>query len=394
MNEAVDFRNTEVAFAAKSNSELLKARFLFELLRNKRLVSLGNGFIQWALAIGLPVEWLIKATVFKHFCGGITLDSCTPLVDKLEETGVRAILDYSVEGQNTDNQFDKNVLLIKEEIENASKSKNIAFAVFKPTSIGRLEDFHAASQQKDFTSESFEAIKKRYAIIGETADALNQPIMIDAEESWMQTAADELAFNLMRKFNTDKVLIYNTFQLYLADRLVKLTDYTLRAKQEGFKLGAKLVRGAYMEKERARAKQMGYASPICETKEATDALYNQAVEFVFEHTDTVAVFIGTHNEQSTLKAARLAMEHYQTLNHPNVWFGQLQGMSDQITYNMAEANARVAKLIPYGPVKEVLPYLIRRAEENTSIAGQTGRELSLLRKEMKRRKRAATVQSR
>ncbi|MGA0828835.1 MAG: proline dehydrogenase, partial [Flavobacteriaceae bacterium] len=166
MNEAVDFRNTEVAFAAKSNSELLKARFLFELLRNKRLVSLGNGFIQWALAIGLPVEWLIKATVFKHFCGGITLDSCKPLVDKLEETGVRAILDYSVEGQDTDNQFDKNVLLIKEEIENASKSKNIAFAVFKPTSIGRLEDFHAASQQKDFTSESFEAIKRRYAIIG------------------------------------------------------------------------------------------------------------------------------------------------------------------------------------------------------------------------------------
>jgi proline dehydrogenase len=393
MSKKVDFRNTEIAFASKTNAELLKARFLFELLRNKRLVAVGNGCIRWALNVGLPVEWLIKSTVFEHFCGGVTLESCKPLVTRLEETGVSAILDYSVEGQNSESQFDLNVQLIQEEILNASKSKNIAFAVFKPTSIGRLEVFEAASKDPTFTSPEFEAIRRRYMAIGETAAVLSQPIMIDAEESWMQTSADALALDLMIKFNKSNVLIYNTFQMYLSDRLQKLKDCTKRAQEEGFKLGAKLVRGAYMEKERERAKKFGYTSPICPSKEATDALFDQAVAFVFTHTEYVAVFVGTHNEQSTLKAANLALEKYATLDHPNVWFGQLQGMSDQITYNMASSGARVAKLIPYGPVKEVLPYLIRRAEENTSIAGQTGRELSLLRKEMSRRKDQTTAQS-
>jgi proline dehydrogenase len=393
MNKKVDFRNTEIAFASKTNAELLKARFLFELLRNKRLVAIGNGFIRWALHIGLPIEWLIKATVFKHFCGGVTLESCKPLVTRLEVTGVSAILDYSVEGQNSESQFDQNAKLIQEEIRNASKSKNIAFAVFKPTSIGRLEVFESASTDPTFTSPEFEAIKRRYMAIGQTAAALNQPIMIDAEESWMQTSADALALDLMREFNINNVLIYNTFQMYLSDRLQKLKDCVKRAEEEGFKLGAKLVRGAYIEKERERARKLGYTSPICPTKEDTDALFDQAVAFVFENTEYAAVFVGTHNEQSTLKAANLALEKYTTLDHPNVWFGQLQGMSDQITYNMASAGARVAKLIPYGPVKEVLPYLIRRAEENTSITGQTGRELSLLRKEMSRRKHQTTAQS-
>lgn len=386
MNQAVDFKNTEIAFASKSNIDLLKARVLFELLKNKRLVSLGNRFIQWALAIGLPVEWLIKSTVFKHFCGGITLESCGPLVEKLKQTGVSAILDYSVEGQDSEAQFDQNAKLIQEEIQNAARTSSIAFAVFKPTSIGKLELFQRASEDPSYHSEAYEAIRRRYREIGQLAFDLNQPIMIDAEESWMQTAADALALELMSKYNTEKVIVYNTFQMYLSDRLEKLKASEAIARSKGFKLGAKLVRGAYMEKERERAKKLGYPSPICLTKEATDALYDQAVEFVFDHTDSIGVFIGTHNEQSTLKAAQLALEKYHTLDHPNVWFGQLQGMSDQITYNMAKANARVAKLIPYGPVKEVLPYLIRRAEENTSIAGQTGRELSLLRKEMHRRR--------
>lgn len=393
MNEKVDFRNTEVAFASKTNAELLKARFLFELLRNKPLVAFGNSFVQWALHIGLPIEWLIKSTVFKHFCGGVTLDSCKPLVARLEESGVSAILDYSVEGQDSESQFDQNVQLIQEEINNASKSKNIAFAVFKPTSIGRIEVFEAASTDPTFASLEFEAIKRRYKAIGQTAAALSQPIMIDAEESWMQTSADALALDLMREYNINNVLIYNTFQMYLSDRLQKLKDCARSAKEEGFKLGAKLVRGAYMEKERERARKLGYTSPVCPTKEATDTLFDQAVAFVFENPESIAVFVGTHNEQSTLKAANLAIEKYTTLDHANVWFGQLQGMSDQITYNMASAGARVAKLIPYGPVKEVLPYLIRRAEENTSIAGQTGRELSLLRKEMSRRKHQTTAQS-
>ncbi len=385
MDKIIDFQNTEIAFASKSNSELIRARFLFEILKNKRLVNFSNKLLQWALALKLPVEWIIKATVFKHFCGGVSLIHCTPLVEKLGESGVYAILDHSVEGQDSEEQFDQNTRLIQEEIKNAASNEQVAFAVFKPTSVGRLETFELLSKDPTVESTEFNRIKERYFLIGETAKALKQPIMIDAEESWMQASADELALALMEHFNQEEVLVYNTLQMYLADSYGRLEAWIERAKSRNFKLGVKFVRGAYMEKERAYAKKMGIPSAVCISKDATDQLFDKGVALAFENTERVSIFLGTHNEMSTEKAASLALKTFGTLNHPNIWFGQLQGMSDQITYNLSHVGASVAKLIPYGPVKEVLPYLIRRAEENTSIAGQTGRELKLLRAEQKRR---------
>ena len=385
MDKIVDFQNTEIAFASKSNTELTRARLLFEILKNRQLVNFSNKLLQWALALKLPVEWIIKATVFKHFCGGISLDHCASLVEKLNESGVYAILDHSVEGQDSEEQFDQNTLLIQEEIKNAASNEGVAFAVFKPTSIGRLATFELLSKDPTAESPEFDRIKERYFSIGETANTLKQRIMIDGEESWMQASADELALALMERFNQEEVIIYNTLQMYLADSYQRLEAWIERAKSRDFKLGVKFVRGAYMEKERAYAKKMGIPSAVCISKDATDELFDKGVALAFEYPERVSVFLGTHNEKSTEKAAQLALKTYGTVNHPNVWFGQLQGMSDQITYNLSHVGASVAKLIPYGPVKEVLPYLVRRAEENTSIAGQTGRELKLLRAEQKRR---------
>jgi len=385
MDKIIDFQNTEIAFASKSNSELIRARLLFEILKNKKLVNFSNKLLQWALALKLPVEWIIKATVFKHFCGGVSLTHCTPLVEKLSESGVYAILDHSVEGQNSEEQFDLNTRLIQEEIKNAASNEQVAFAVFKPTSVGRLETFEFLSKDPTVESTEFNRIKERYFLIGETAKELKQPIMIDAEESWMQASADELALALMDRFNQEEVIVYNTLQMYLADSYGRLEAWIERAKSRNFKLGVKFVRGAYMEKERAYAKKMGIPSAVCISKDETDQLFDKGVALAFQNPERVSIFLGTHNEKSTEKAALLALKTYGTVNHPNIWFGQLQGMSDQITYNLSHVGASVAKLIPYGPVKEVLPYLIRRAEENTSIAGQTGRELMLLRTEQKRR---------
>lgn len=385
MDKIIDFQNTEIAFASKSNSELIRARLLFEILKNKKLVNFSNKLLQWALALKLPVEWIIKVTVFKHFCGGVSLTHCTPLVKKLSESGVYAILDHSVEGQNSEEQFDQNTRLIQGEIKNAASNEQVAFAVFKPTSVGRLETFELLSKDPTVESTEFNNIKERYFLIGETAKALKQSIMIDAEESWMQASADDLALALMERFNQEEVIVYNTLQMYLADSYGRLEAWIERAKSRNFKLGVKFVRGAYMEKERAYAKKMGIPSAVCISKEETDQLFDKGVALAFENPERVSIFLGTHNEKSTEKAASLALKIYGTVNHPNIWFGQLQGMSDQITYNLSHVGASVAKLIPYGPVKEVLPYLIRRAEENTSIAGQTGRELKLLRAEQKRR---------
>jgi proline dehydrogenase len=385
MDKIIDFQNTEIAFASKSNSELIRARLLFEILKNKKLVNFSNKLLQWALALKLPVEWIIKATVFKHFCGGVSLKHCTPLVEKLSESGVYAILDHSVEGQNSEEQFDLNTRLIQEEIKNAASNERVAFAVFKPTSVGRLETFELLSKDPTVETSEFDRVKERYFLIGETAKAFKQHIMIDAEESWMQASADELALALMERFNQEEVIVYNTLQMYLADSYGRLEAWIERAKSRNFKLGVKFVRGAYMEKERAYAKKMGIPSAVCISKEETDQLFDKGVALAFENPECVSIFLGTHNEKSTEKAALLALKTYGTVNHPNIWFGQLQGMSDQITYNLSHVGASVAKLIPYGPVKEVLPYLIRRAEENTSIAGQTGRELMLLRTEQKRR---------
>jgi len=383
------FNNTEVAFAIKSDAELEKAYWLFKMIKNEPLVKLGTGITKFALKHHFPVEALIKTTVFDHFCGGVTEKDTLPLVDKLYGKGVYSILDYSVEGAENDETFDATLQKNLELIEFAKNRPEIPFAVFKPTGMGRFAIYEKVSSGASL-SESEQAewnrIQERYDTLSKAAKEADVPLMIDAEETWMQKAADDLVAKMMKKYNTEKPIVFNTLQLYRKDRLPYLKELHRQAKEEGFKIGMKLVRGAYMEKERERAQKMGYEDPICVDKKATDENYDATQAYMIENINDMSIYSGTHNENSAWYLTELIKKHHLSKNDKRVWFGQLLGMSDHITFNLAKAGYNTSKYIPFGPVKDVMPYLIRRAEENTSVAGQTNRELELLAAERKRRK--------
>ena len=383
------FDNTEIAFQLKSDSELERAYFLFKMISVQPLVRIGTAVTNFALKTHLPVEGLIRSTVFDHFCGGVNEQDCLEVIDKMFDKGVSCVLDYSVEGKETETEFDAVMNKTCELIEFAHSKQAMPIAVFKPTGLGRFDLYQKKSEGLDFTdveSEEWNRVVARYHAICKLGKERDVEILIDAEESWMQDAADDLLEDLMKTYNTEKPIVYNTLQLYRWDRLDYLKSLNERAKKEGFKLGFKIVRGAYMEKERERAKSKGYPSPICKDKSNTDANFNLTLAYILENLDNISVFIGTHNEESSYLAMELMEEKGISKNDNRVWFGQLYGMSDHISYNLANKAYNVAKYVPFGPVKDVMPYLIRRAEENTSVAGQTNRELNLLKQERKRRK--------
>ena len=383
------FNNTEVAFSIKTDAELEKAYWLFKMIKNESLVKLGTGVTKFALKHHFPVEGLIKTTVFDHFCGGVTEKDSLVLVDKLFGKGVYSILDYSVEGAETDETFDATLQKNLELIHFAKSRKEIPFAVFKPTGMGRFaiyEKVSAGKKLSDAEQKEWDRVVERYDTISKAAKEADVPLMIDAEETWMQKAADDLVAQMMQKYNTEKPVVFNTLQLYRKDRLPYLKELHKRAKDIGFKIGMKLVRGAYMEKERARAKEFGYEDPICIDKKATDENYDATQAYMIENINDMSIYSGTHNENSSLFLMKLIEKHGLNKNDKRVWFGQLLGMSDHITFNLAKLGYNTSKYIPFGPVKDVMPYLIRRAEENTSVAGQTNRELELLSAERKRRK--------
>tara|TARA_R110002073_G_scaffold244979_5_gene407099 strand:+ start:10418 stop:11590 length:1173 start_codon:yes stop_codon:yes gene_type:complete len=383
------FDNTEIAFQLKSDSELERAYFLFKMISVQPLVRIGTAVTNFALKTHLPVEGLIRSTVFDHFCGGVNEQDCLEVIDKMFDKGVSCVLDYSVEGKETETEFDAVMNKTCELIEFAHSKQAMPIAVFKPTGLGRLDLYQKKGEGLDFTnaeSEEWNRVVARYHAICKLGKERDVEILIDAEESWMQDAADDLLEDLMKTYNTEKPIVYNTLQLYRWDRLDYLKSLNERAKKEGFKLGFKIVRGAYMEKERERAKSKGYPSPICKDKSNTDANFNLTLAYILENLDNISVFIGTHNEESSYLAMELMEEKGISKNDNRVWFGQLYGMSDHISYNLANKAYNVAKYVPFGPVKDVMPYLIRRAEENTSVAGQTNRELNLLKQERKRRK--------
>ena len=388
MNKDI-FNNTEVAFAVKSDAELEKAYWLFKMIKSESLVKLGTGVTKFALKHHFPVEGLIKTTVFDHFCGGVTEKDTLPLVDKLYDKGVYSILDYSVEGAENDETFDATLQKNLELIDFAKNRPEIPFAVFKPTGMGRFAIYEKVSSGKALTAKEqaeWDKVVARYDTLSQAAYKADVPLMIDAEETWMQKAADDLVEEMMRRYNKEKPIVFNTLQLYRKDRLPYLKELHQRAKQEGFKIGMKLVRGAYMEKERARAQELGYEDPICVDKAATDKNYNDTMAYMVAHIEDMSVYAGTHNEDSALYLTQLIAQHGLQKYDKRVWFGQLLGMSDHITFNLAKLGYNTSKYIPFGPVKDVMPYLIRRAEENTSVAGQTNRELELLSIERKRRK--------
>jgi len=385
------FQNTQVAFALKSDAELQRAHFLFRLISNNTLVKIGTAATQLALKFHLPVDRLIRATVFDHFCGGVSEQDCLPVVDKMYAKQVYSVLDYSVEGKEDEAHFDDALAMTLKIISFAKTRKALPFAVFKPTGFGRIDLYEKVGAKQALTpaeQAEWNRVEARFDQVCQAAHEANVLVLIDAEESWMQDAADDLVTQMMEKYNTHKAVVFNTLQMYRWDRMDYLKKLHEYAKNKGFHIGMKLVRGAYMEKENLRAQENNYQSPICESKEATDQNYNAAVQYMLEHLDTMAVFAGTHNEDSSYLVMDLVAEKNIPSTDSRIWFGQLYGMSDNISYNLGAAGYNVAKYLPFGPVREVMPYLIRRAEENTSVAGQTNRELSLIQAERQRRKNA------
>jgi len=383
------FENTEVAFSLKSDTELERAYFLFKMISLEPLVRIGTAATNFALKAHLPVEGLIRSTVFDHFCGGVSEDDCMPVVDRMFDKGVSSVLDYSVEGKKDEANFDAAAEKILKIIRFADEKEAMPIVVFKPSGFGRFYLFQKKGEGKAFTSEEqeeWERIVQRYDSVCALARERDVEVLIDGEESWMQDAADELCEQMMRKYNIDKPIVYNTLQTYRWDRLDYLKAIHERARQGGYKLGFKIVRGAYMEKERERAEEKGYQSPICENKKETDDMFNNCMRYSLSNLSDISLFIGTHNEFSCYLAMEMMEDLGVDRKDNNVWFGQLYGMSDHISFNLAAQGYNVAKYVPFGPVKDVMPYLIRRAEENTSVAGQTSRELNLIKKEKERRK--------
>jgi len=383
------FNDTQVAFALKTDTELERAYFLFKMIDNEPLVRIGTAVTNFALKAHLPVESLIRVTVFDHFCGGTTEDDCLSVVDKMFTKGVSSVLDYSVEGKEEEEQFDAALQMTLKTIEFAKERKAIPFAVFKPTGLGRFYLYEKIGEKQPLTLEEqneWNRVVARFDLICKTAYDKDVALLIDAEESWMQDAADELVTDMMRKYNKKKAIVFNTLQLYRWDRLDYLKKLNDQAKVEGFYIGMKIVRGAYMEKENNRAEEMGYPTPICESKEATDINYDATMIYMMDNLDVMSIFAGTHNESSSYKLIEMMESRGISKNDNRIWFGQLYGMSDNISYNLAKYGFNVAKYLPFGPVRDVMPYLIRRAEENTSVAGQTSRELNLLKTERQRRK--------
>lgn len=382
------FDNTEIAFRHKSGHALTKAYWLFKLIAFPWMVVVGKRVLELALALRIPVHWALRWNVFEHFCGGETIEACAATVEDLDAHGVGTILDFSVEGKESAADFERNFQEILGTADAAAGDERIPFCVFKVSGIARHELLTKVSAK----SELGEADAAEYAEVVERIDAICKRaadggtyVLIDAEESWVQDAIDDVTLKMCRAYNQERVVVFNTYQLYRHDRLQALRDDLRSAREEGFHLGAKLVRGAYMEKERDRAQEKDYPSPIQPDKAATDRDFDAALAVCAENIDHLAVCVGTHNEASAAKMARLMDEHGIEKSDPRVYFSQLLGMSDHISFNLAASGYNVAKYVPYGPLREVVPYLIRRAEENTSVAGQTGRELQLIENERARR---------
>ncbi len=385
----LNFQDTATAFADKNDSQLKEKYRLFKLLNSPLLNSIGSAATRFALSIGLPVQGLIKATIFEQFCGGETIEESEKTVKELGRSNVGAILDYSVEGKTTEEDFDRTKDEIIRTIERAKDDPNIPFAVFKVTGIAPLGTLERMSHKKKLDAKGqakCERIHTRVSEICEYAYAVKQPVFIDAEESWIQDAIDRLATEMMERFNREEPIVYTTIQLYRTDRLQFLKDSRRQAKLDGYIYAVKLVRGAYMEKERERAAEMGYPSPIHATKAETDADYDGALDYCMRHFKDMAFVAGSHNEESTQKVVAMMHEFGISPNHPHIYFSQLYGMGDNISYVLAKEGYNVSKYVPYGPVADTVPYLIRRANENSSAAGYVSRELEMIERELKRRK--------
>ena len=386
------FNDTKIAFADKSNQQLRKAYWMFKLIESPQLTKIGTSVLNFAVHHNFPfVTSIVKNTLFEQFCGGETREESMKVVKQLFKRGVGSIFDYSIEGKQDEETFDAVCAEILDIVKFSVGNPAIPFIVFKPTAFGRIELYEKVGKGdslSDKESAEWSRVVKRFDDVCKLCYENNKKVMVDAEETWMQGAADQLCEEMMEKYNKELPIVWNTIQMYRTGRIEYMQENLQRAHDKGYFIGYKIVRGAYMEKERERAAEMGYPDPIQPTKEATDANYNAAVDFISNHLDKMSGFFGTHNEISSQLVMDTIKNKGLAKDVENVYFGQLYGMSDNITYALSANGYNVAKYLPYGPVKDVVPYLTRRAEENTSVAGQTGRELGLLSKELDRRKKA------
>ncbi|MEM7372131.1 MAG: proline dehydrogenase family protein [Bacteroidota bacterium] len=385
-----DFNNSELAFQAKSHAELKRTYRLMKLVDSPFLTKIGPPMLTLAFQLGLPIKGLVRKTLFDQFCAGESLEETAATTASLAKFGVQTILDYSVEGEKTEEGFDATLEEFIATLEHGSRHEAVAFTALKLTGLASVELMESIQQGDSLNAEervAFDRFKARLTALAQAAHSYQTPFFIDAEESWIQDVIDARAEELMQTYNQEKALIYTTVQLYRHDRLAYLERLIADSQEQGYILGVKLVRGAYMEKERDRAEELYYQSPIQPSKEATDRDYDLSLELCLEHIDHVAICAGTHNEASTLKLTQMMAQRGLPANHPHVLFAQLQGMSDNISFNLAHAGFQTAKYLPYGPIRAVIPYLIRRAQENTAIAGQSSREVELLKAEIRRRSR-------
>ena len=384
----VHFDDTAVAFSYKSDRDLRKANFVFTVVNHPFISNLATKAVRVAFGLHLPVKGLIKKTVFEHFCGGETIHQSEETIQKLAGFHVGTILDYAVEGAKTEEGFDTTAQEILNTFDKAKNNSKVPFCVFKVTGMADMAVLEKAGTREGLSLEeqaAFDRVKNRVDRICAKAYESNVPVLIDAEDSWIQDTIDSMAYEMMRRYNQKKAIVFNTFQMYRADMLGNLQEAYRLATEKGYYLGVKLVRGAYMEKERKRAEQLGYADPINPTKAATDAMFNNGLSFCIDK-PRISFVCGSHNEYSNQYLTALIEKHGLNPNNERVWFAQLLGMSDNISFNLAKAGYNVVKYVPYGPVEAVMPYLLRRATENTSVSGQSSRELALIRKELKRRR--------
>ena len=381
--------NTKNGFILKSNFELKKAYILFKVISSRTLTNLGKNLLELSLKLKLPVLFIVRATVFRQFCSGENLQESYETVKKLNKKNVKSYLHYSVEGLENEKTYDNSLNEVVKSIEFAASKDILDYTVFKPTAVASSVILNKVTEEKELSSFEkglYIRIVDRFDIICKTAFENQIKILVDAEESWLQDAIDDIVLMMMIKYNTDNTIVYNTSQMYRHDRLKYLKELKKKSIENNFQIGIKLVRGAYIEKENRRAKKYNYKSPICESKHATDTNFNEGANFILSNLENFSLFCGSHNEKSIYNILDIMRESKMENNNPKIWFGQLYGMSDNISFNLAEEGYNVIKYLPFGPIKEVIPYLIRRAEENTSVKGQTSRELELIKKELKRRK--------
>jgi len=387
----LDFNNTEIEFRNKSDKDLEKAYWLFKMVASNSLIKIGTPLTNFALNIGLPIQGIIRNTIYKQFCGGESIEGCAQAIQDLGKGQVTTILDYSVEGEESEASFDETCAEILRTVAYAKANPLISFCVFKPTGLGRFDLFAKVDAKQTLTEAEQAEFAKVYDRVDRICKACHEAsikVLVDAEHSWIQDTIDDLARDMMEKYNKEAAIVYNTYQLYRSDKLASLKADFAYAQTQNFYLGAKIVRGAYMEIERQRAAEKGYASPIQPNKPASDTDYNEAVSFCLDHVNRIGFMAGTHNEESSRLLAEELLKRNISPKNDHIYFAQLLGMSENLSFNLAAAGFNVAKYMPYGPVKAVMPYLFRRAQENTSVGGQTSRELGLIIKEKTRRKNA------